>query len=141
MRKHYDFAKAQPNRYVGRLPGQAGRTLPPPGKDDPDPLSPAHIVRVRRQLVDLDDRTRYLLVSTIGPRFVLYYQVTSDTYIMNEPALATLFKRRQAALAIKRLLTKRVRILECMVDRKGRLIKSSIGRRRQGRARNKPGAA
>jgi hypothetical protein len=91
--------------------------------------------------VDLDDRTRYLLVSTIGPRFVLYYQVTSDTYIMNEPALATLFKRRQAALAIKRLLTKSVRIVECRVDRKGRLIKSSIGRRRRGTARFKTGAA
>jgi hypothetical protein len=28
-----------------------------------------------RRMKDLDDRTRYLLVSVFSPRFVLYYQV------------------------------------------------------------------
>jgi hypothetical protein len=51
---------------------------------------------------DLDDTTRYLLLSAFGPRFALYYNVSSDTYGMNEPVHATLFKRRAAALAMKR---------------------------------------
>ena len=69
--------------------------------------------------------TRYLLVSTFGPRFVLYYNVSEDTYGMNEPVHATLFKRRAAALAIKRLLGGRVEIVRCRLDRRGRPVLNS----------------
>jgi len=64
-------------------------------------------------MADLDDATRYLLVSQITPRFALYYNVSDDVYVMNDPRRATLFKRRKAALAVKALLRGSVRLLRC----------------------------
>ncbi|MBI3028031.1 MAG: hypothetical protein HYY64_00755 [Candidatus Rokubacteria bacterium] len=78
---------------------------------------------------DLHDRTRYLLVSAFGPRFALYYNVSEDTYGMNEPAHATLFKRRAAALAIRRMLGGGVEIARCRVDRRGQLVLNSLAAR------------
>jgi hypothetical protein len=64
-------------------------------------------------MADLDDATRYLLVSQITPRFALYYNVSDDVYVMNDPRRATLFNRRKAALAVKALLRGSVRLLRC----------------------------
>lgn len=68
-------------------------------------------------MADLDDASRYLLVSQMGPRFALYYNVSDDVYVMNEPRGATLFKRRKAALAVKALLGGSIRILRCKSKR------------------------
>ena len=38
------------------------------------PLSPELLRDLRRQIRDLDDRNRYLIVSVFGLRFVLYYK-------------------------------------------------------------------
>ncbi len=67
-------------------------------------LTPAQISELRRRRADLDDATRYILVSQMAPRFALYYDVSEDVYVMNDPNGATLFKRRNAAVAIKKLL-------------------------------------
>jgi hypothetical protein len=90
-----------------------------------------------RRVKDLHDRTRYLLVSAFSPRFALYYNVSEDTYGMNEPAHATLFKRRAAALAIRRMLGRGAEIVPCRVDRRGRLVLNSLAARRR-RPRQKP---
>ena len=92
-----------------------------------------------RRVKDLDDRTRYLLVSTFSPRFALYYNVAEDTYAMNEPVYATLFKRRAAALAIKRLLGGGVEIAPCRVDRRGRLVLKSVALRGRRQRRTRKG--
>lgn len=92
-----------------------------------------------RRVRDLDDRTRYLLVSTFSPRFALYYNVSEDMSAMNEPVYATLFKRRAAALAIKRLRGGGVEIARCRVDRRGRLVLKSVALRGRRRRRTRKG--
>jgi hypothetical protein len=74
-------------------------------------LTPAQIQELRRRMADLADATRYLLVSQMGPRLALYYNVSDDVYVMNDPRRATLFKRRKAALAVKALVGGSIRIL------------------------------
>ena len=90
------------------------------GNDEPsDELTLVQMRELRRRLVDMDDPTRFLLVSRIAPRFDLYYQVSDDVYVMNDPTGATLFKRRVAALALKRILGPGVQLLRCSSRMKG----------------------
>jgi hypothetical protein len=93
-------------------------------------LSKSQIRELQRRVRDLNDRTRYLLVSVFAPRIVLYYNVSNDTFGMNDPSLGTLFKRRVAALAIQRLLRTGIQVINCRVDRRDRVVKSSLPRLR-----------
>jgi hypothetical protein len=91
-------------------------------------------------LADFDDATRYILVSQMGPRFALYYNVSEDVYVMNDPRGATLFKRRKAAVAIKKLLGGSIRVVRCKSkrDRGVRVPVLSAARgRRPARARRR----
>ena len=117
--------------------GRRGRPklLRPLDNSDDWPLTKAEIRELDRRLADTRDRTRYLLVSVFGPRFVLYYNVSGDMYGMNDPRYATLFKRRAAALAIKRLLGSGVQVLRCRVDRRDRLVLRSVPKPRARRNR------
>src|SRR5713226_6763782 len=96
------------------------RSQPP---TDATPLTRSQIREIERRIRDVDDRTRYLLVSVFAPRFALYYDVSNDLFAMNEPFSATLFKRKSAARAIQRLLRNHVEVVRCRVDRRNRLIK------------------
>ncbi len=80
-------------------------------------LTPAQKSELRRRIADLDDPTRYILVSQMAPRFALYYDVSEDVYVMNDPNGATLFKRRTAAVAIKKLLGGPIRVVRCKSKR------------------------
>jgi hypothetical protein len=62
----------------------------------------------------------------MAPRVILYYNVSEDTYGMNEPGHATLFKRHAAATSVRQLLGDRVRIVRCRVDKRGRLVLRSL---------------
>lgn len=95
-------------------------------------LSKAEVRELQRRVRDLDDRSRYLLVSVFSRRMALYYNVSNDTFGMNDPSLGTLFKRRVAALAIQRLLRTGVRVIKCRADRQDRVIKRSLPRLRSG---------
>lgn len=75
-------------------------------------LTTAQVRELRRR-----DATRYMLVSQMGPRFALYYNVSEDAYVMNDPRGATLFKRRNAALAVKTLLGGSLRVIRCRSKR------------------------
>ena len=139
MRKEYDFSQGVRGRARVRPPGQQGAA---PGRttyreSDPvdDELTPAQIQELRRRMADLDDVTRYLLVSQMGPRFALYYNVSDDVYVMNDPRGATLFKRRKAALAVKALLGGSIRVLRCKSKRVKGVRVPLLGARRPGRAR------
>ena len=114
--------------------GKAGRAIP----DDEAPLTKAEIRELRRRLADVRDPVRYLIVAEMGPRFALYYNLTDDVYAMNDPAHATLFKRRAAALAVRRLLGRGARVIRCTTkQRKGLrvpVLPASSQRRKKSRA-------
>ena len=78
------------------------------------PLTRRQIRELERRIADHDNPVRYVLGSRIGLQFVSYYEITDDVYVWKNPAGATLFKRRKAAEAVRRLLGKRVRVLRCM---------------------------
>ena len=101
-------------------------------QSDLEPLSKSQMGELQRRIRDVEDRTRYLLVSAFTRRFALYYDVSNDTFAMNAPASGTPFKRRAAAMAIRHLLRPGVQVVRCRVDRRGRIVKSSVphGRRR-----------
>jgi hypothetical protein len=88
--------------------------------DDPElePLTRAQVRELKRRIDDMDDPVRYLLVSAFTPTFKLYYNVTDDMFVMNEPEGGTLFKRRKAAVAVRRLLGSRIEILRCKSRRR-----------------------
>ena len=120
MRKEYGFS----GEVLGSVSGsgriikprkvKAGRTI----SDDDAPLSKAQIRELRREVAYLKDPIRYLIVSEMGPKFALYYNVTEDLYGMNDLAYATLFKRRAAALAVRRLLGRGTRVIKCTTKRR-----------------------
>jgi len=53
-----------------------------------------------------------MLVSEFTRRFNLYYDVSSDTFVMNHPSGGTLFKRREAAERVKKLLGRGISIVK-----------------------------
>jgi hypothetical protein len=112
---------AQP-RKPGRTIGSRTQLAP---KKDPD-LSAAERRELERRIKDLDDRTRYILASSIGAKITLYYNISEDTYTWDDPKTATLFKRKAAAVKIRAMLGTGVKVLDCRVDKRGRLVSKSI---------------
>ena len=106
--------------------------------DDPPPLTPAQIRELKRRVLDLRDRTRFLLVSAFTVRTAFYYDVSRDTWGMNDPSLGTLFKRRATATAVQQLLRDGVQVVRCRVDNHDRLIKKSVPPVRPAWRRKKP---
>jgi hypothetical protein len=76
-----------------------------------------------------------MLVSEISRKFILYYDVSTDTFAMNDATLGTLFKRREAAESVKALLGKGVVIVHFTV-KGGKLTRLSPFRGRRLRNRN-----
>jgi hypothetical protein len=107
-----------------------------PPKEKPDPptvsepaapqdedweLSKAQIRELERRVRDMDDPRRFVLASEFLPTFGLYYDVSDNVYVMNDLSAATVFKKRKAAKAVKALLGKGVRIVECRKLKSGKL--------------------
>jgi len=113
---------------------QAPRTQSP-GDDEDPPLTPAQRRALERHVKDVEDRTRYLLVSATLPGISLYYMVQDDSWSFDDPTVATLFKRRPAARAIQALLRPGVFVVPCDVDDRGRLVLDSIADRKVGKIR------
>ena len=88
--------------------------------DDWD-LTPGQIKELNRSIKDMDDPVRYLIVSEYGRRFILYYNVSDDTFAFNDPAGGTLFKRRAAAESVRKFLRSAVNIAKFSI--KGRRLK------------------
>ena len=105
------------------------------GDDEDPPLTPAQRRALARHVKDIEDRTRYLLVSATLPGISLYYMVQDDSWSFDDPTTATLFKRRASAKAIQALLRPGVFVVPCKVDDRGRLALSSIAGRKVGKVR------
>jgi hypothetical protein len=82
--------KTSPRRHRHVLTGH--EEVPPPTKSE--------LAELKRITAELDDPTRYLVASAFTRRFVLYYNVESGCFAMNDPSGGTLFKQRSAALAV-----------------------------------------
>ena len=87
-------------------------------------LSPEWIRELKRRVKDSRDPVRYMLVSEFSRKSILYYNVTSDTYTMNDPSRGTLFKRREFAESVKAHLGKGVALVKFTV-KGGRLKRFS----------------
>ena len=104
----------------------------PAAPEDEDwELSKAQIREIERRLRDIDDPRRFVLASEFLPSFVLYYDVSNNVYVMNDLSAATVFKKRKAAVAIKALLGKGVRIVECLKLKSGKLKRVTPVRERK----------
>jgi hypothetical protein len=90
-------------------------------QDEDGELSKAQIREIERRVRDMDDPRRFVLASEFLPTFVLYYDVSDNVFVMNDLSAATVFKKRRAAVAIKALLGKGVRIVECLKLKSGKL--------------------
>ena len=80
---------------------------------DRAPLTTEQVREIERRLKDLDDPTRYFLVSDFGAGFKLYYEISDGVYVMNELTKATLFKTREAALAVRSTLGPGIKLVRC----------------------------
>jgi hypothetical protein len=89
-------------------------------------LSARELRELERRVGDLNNRTRYLVVTVLGPGFVLYYNVSEDTYGWNEPSHATLFKRQEAAVAVQQLLGDSDTVTTGTVNARGQLVRKSV---------------
>ena len=67
---------------------------------------------IERRVRDMSDPARYMLVTEFSPVFVLYYNVSDDVFVMNAADKGTLFKRRDAAERVLKLLDRGVRIVK-----------------------------
>ena len=101
-------------------------------QEDDEPLTKAELRQFREIARDLDDPIRYIVVSEFARNFILYYNVSSDTFVMNEPAGGTMFKRLKAAQAVRRLLGHGLRIV-AYTTKSGHLKRLSPYRGRSGR--------
>lgn len=104
--------------------GEAGPPTvsePATSEDEDWELSKAQIREIERRIRDIDDPRRFVLASELLPSFVLYYDVSNNVYVMNDLSAANVFKKRKAAVAIKTLLGKGVRIVECLKLKNGKL--------------------
>ena len=79
----------------------SGRIAPKENVDDDSQLSPEWIRELKRRVKDSRDPVRYMLVSEFSRKFILYYDVTTDTFAMNDASRGTLFKRREIAKSVK----------------------------------------
>ena len=93
------------------------------------PLSPAQMRELERRIRDSRDPIRYMLVSEFTRRFILYYNVSDDVYVMNDPSGGTLFKRLKTAQSVKKLLGKGTSIVKYTTAR-GKLKRLSPHRPR-----------
>ena len=109
-----------------RKPTSRGGRAPSKAVDDVPEMSRDEVRELERRVQDLENRERYLLISQIGSSVVLYYNVSEDTYSWDDPTDATLFKRKAAALKIKSLLGAGIKLVECVVNKRGQLVKKSI---------------
>jgi hypothetical protein len=102
----------------------SGRTALKGRIDDDSQLSPEWIRELKQRVKDSRDPVRYMLVSEFSRKFILYYDVTTDTFAMNDANRGTLFKRREVAESVKAHLGKGVALVKFTI-KGGRLKRLS----------------
>lgn len=98
------------------------------GGGEDEPLSEKWVKEIKRRVREAEDPIRYMIVSEFNRRFVLYYNVSSDSFVMNSPEHGTQFKRREIAENVARLLGKHHALVKC-TTKNGKLRRLSPVRR------------
>jgi hypothetical protein len=117
-------------------------SLPKEDVADDAPLSAEWIKEINRRVKDSRDPVRYMLVSEFSRKFILYFDVGTHTFAMNDASRGTLFKRREVAESVKAHLGKGVALVRFTV-KGGRLKRLSpfrgmkLRRRRASRIRGR----
>jgi hypothetical protein len=106
--------------------------------------------RDKRRVRYSRDPVRYMLVSEFSRKFILYYDVTTNTYAMNDASRGTLFKRREIAESVKSHLGEGVALIKFTVKggklkrlspfRGMKLFSRRAYRIRRSNGKNKPGS-
>lgn len=96
-----------------------------------EPHSEEWIKEVNRRVRDAEDPIRYMIASEFSRRFVLYYNVSSDSFVMNSPEHGTQFKRREIAARVMQLLGKHHALVK-FTTANGKLRRLSAVRRNRG---------
>jgi hypothetical protein len=127
----------------------SGRIAPKEDVADDAPLSPEWIKEINRRVKDSRDPVRYMLVSEFSRKFILYFDVGTHTFAMNDASRGTLFKRREVAESVKAHLRKGVALVRFTVKggrlkrlspfRGMRLRSRSTSRIRRRTGKNAPG--
>lgn len=99
--------------------------------DHDEPLSPEWIKEIRRRVREAEDPIRYMIASELSRRFVLYYNVSSDAFVMNSPEHGTQFKRLEIAERVARFLGKHYALVK-FTTKNGRLRRLSPSGRKRG---------
>ena len=103
QRKQKSVAARSQQQRKGRVSSAriSGRIAPKESVDDDSQLSPEWIRELKRRVKYSRDPVRYVLVSEFSRKFILYYDVSTDTFAMSIPSRGTLFKRREIAESMK----------------------------------------
>jgi hypothetical protein len=89
------------------------RKLLTPRSEDKEPrLSREWQRELQRRVRESRNPVRYMLVSEFSRSFILYYNVSDDVFVMNALDRGTIFKRREAAERVSKLLSSGVRIVK-----------------------------
>src|SRR5262245_29066072 len=97
-------------------------------------LSPEWIRELKRRVKNSRDPVRYMLVSEFSQKFIVYFDVGTHTFAMNDASRGTLFKRREVAESVKAHLGKGVGLVK-FTDKGDRLKRLSPFRRMKLRSR------
>jgi len=92
---------------------------------------------IDRRVRESRDPVRYMLASEFSRSFILYYDVSDDVFAMNAPDKGTLFKRREAAELVSKLLSRGVRVVK-FTTKGGRLRRISRFRGLEHRGSEQP---
>lgn len=59
---------------------------------------------IKRRVREAENPIRYIITSALSRRFVSYYNVSTDTFAVNNPEYGTLFKRQEVAACVAEIL-------------------------------------
>ena len=77
---------------------------PPLEPDDVDPLSKRQIQRLKKQIADSNDPTRYVIVSPMLRDWCFFYLPADAVYLVNRIEPGCFFKRKSEAQAVAKVL-------------------------------------
>lgn len=106
------------------------------GADEDLSISPKWVKEIKRRVREAENPIRYIIISALSRRFVSYYNVSTDTFAVNNPEHGTLFKRQEVAACAAEILGPGYAVVK-FTTRNGALKRLSPYQYRLGSSRKK----